>query len=76
MSGLRLFQLLRRRGLIFVAAALVLIGAALLHATVFPDRPLLAFVLTFALSCATLIFLSRVRKGWRLEALSERPASG
>jgi hypothetical protein len=37
---------------------------------------LLAFVLTFALACATLIFLSRVRKGWRLEALSERPASG
>jgi hypothetical protein len=36
---------------------------------------LLAFVLTFLLSCAATIFIARVRAGWRLEALSERPAS-
>jgi hypothetical protein len=36
----------------------------------------LAFFLTFAASCATLIFLARVREGWRLAALSERPAGG
>jgi hypothetical protein len=33
----------------------------------------LVFVLTFALACATLIFLSRVTMGWRLASLSERP---
>jgi hypothetical protein len=36
---------------------------------------LLAFVLTFLASCASMIFLHRVRAGWRLEALSERAAS-
>jgi hypothetical protein len=34
----------------------------------------LSFLLTFAVSCATLIFLSRLREGWRLAALSERTA--
>jgi hypothetical protein len=33
----------------------------------------LAFVLTLAISCATVIFLARVRAGWRQAALSERP---
>jgi hypothetical protein len=33
----------------------------------------LAFVLTLAVSCATVIFLARVRAGWRQAALSERP---
>ena len=37
---------------------------------------LLAFVLTFGASCATVIFFRRVRDGWRLEALSERTAAG
>ena len=37
---------------------------------------LVAFILTFALACATLIFLSRVSLGWRLASLSDRPASG
>jgi hypothetical protein len=36
---------------------------------------LLAFLLTFALACATLIFLSRVSLGWRMASLSERQAS-
>jgi hypothetical protein len=33
---------------------------------------ILAFLVTLGLSCATLIFLSRLREGWRLAALSER----
>jgi hypothetical protein len=37
---------------------------------------LLAFFITFAASCATLIFVARVRHGWRLAAMSERPAAG
>jgi hypothetical protein len=36
---------------------------------------LLAFVFTFLLSCAATIVIARVRAGWRLEAMSERPAS-
>ena len=36
---------------------------------------LVAFLFTFALACATLIFLSRVSVGWRLASLSDRPAS-
>jgi hypothetical protein len=35
----------------------------------------LVFILTFLASCASVIFLARVRAGWRLEALSERAAS-
>ena len=34
----------------------------------------LVFMLTFLASCATVIFIGRVRAGWRLEALSERAA--
>ena len=34
----------------------------------------LVFILTFLLACATTIFISRTRAGWRLEALSERAA--
>lgn len=33
---------------------------------------LVAFILVFALACATLIFLSRLSLGWRLASLSER----
>lgn len=33
---------------------------------------LLAFLVTFGLSCASVIFLRRVREGWRLAALTER----
>jgi hypothetical protein len=36
---------------------------------------LLAFLMTFAASCATLIFASRVKHGWRLAALTERAAA-
>lgn len=32
----------------------------------------LAFLFTFAISCATVIFFSRVRQGWRMAALAER----
>jgi len=35
---------------------------------------LLVFVVVFLISCASLIFISRIRAGWRLEALSEAPA--
>jgi hypothetical protein len=34
----------------------------------------LACLLTFLASCATIVFVARVRAGWRLAALSERPA--
>ena len=37
---------------------------------------ILAFLITLAASCATAIFVARVRDGWRLAALSERPAGG
>jgi hypothetical protein len=36
----------------------------------------LAFVLTFGLSCASLLFIRRVREGWRLAALADRPVEG
>ncbi len=36
---------------------------------------LVVFVLTFLLACATTVVISRVRAGWRLEAMSERTAS-
>ncbi|MFZ0041392.1 MAG: hypothetical protein WAK93_08800 [Solirubrobacteraceae bacterium] len=35
---------------------------------------LLVFILTFLLACATTIFTSRIRAGWRLEELSDRTA--
>jgi hypothetical protein len=35
----------------------------------------LAFLLTFAISCATVIFFARVRQGWRMAALAERGAA-
>ena len=37
---------------------------------------ILVFILTFLASCASVVFLARVRAGWRLEALSERTAAG
>jgi hypothetical protein len=36
---------------------------------------LLAFALTFSLASATVIFFSRVRRGWRVAALAEQQAS-
>jgi hypothetical protein len=36
---------------------------------------LLAFLITFGVSAGTVIFISRVRAGWRLAALEERAAS-
>jgi hypothetical protein len=35
---------------------------------------LLAFLLTFLASCATVVFIARVRAGWRLAPLSQRTA--
>jgi hypothetical protein len=35
----------------------------------------LAFVLTFAFTCASVLFIARVRAGWRQQALSENAAS-
>jgi hypothetical protein len=37
---------------------------------------LLMFLVTFGLSCASFIYLDRVRKGWKLAAMSEQPAGG
>jgi hypothetical protein len=37
---------------------------------------LLAFILTFLVSCATVTFIARAREGWRLQALSERAVGG
>lgn len=37
---------------------------------------ILAFLLTFAASCATAIFLHRIHEGWRLAALLEQGAPG
>lgn len=59
---IRLQQLGRARG-------------AVINESVHWQVAFLAFVLTFALSCATLIVVSRVWRGWQLAALSERPAS-
>ena len=36
---------------------------------------LVAFILAFALACATLVFLSRVFRGWRLASLADGPLS-
>jgi hypothetical protein len=36
---------------------------------------LLAFVLTFGFSCASLIYIDRVRQGWKLAAMAENAAS-
>jgi hypothetical protein len=36
---------------------------------------MVAFVLTFGLSCASLVFLARVREGWRLAAASDAMAA-
>jgi hypothetical protein len=33
---------------------------------------LLTFLLVFAISCATVVFLARIRQGWRLAVLTER----
>jgi hypothetical protein len=35
---------------------------------------LVVFILTFAFSCATVIYIDRVRKGWKQAALAERDA--
>jgi hypothetical protein len=47
---------------------------AVINESVHWQIALLAFIFTFALACATLIFLSRVSLGWRLASLSDRPA--
>jgi hypothetical protein len=41
---------------------LVLIGAAVLHATVFPDRPVLAFVMSLASGGAATVILTRLER--------------
>jgi hypothetical protein len=37
---------------------------------------LLTFLLVFAISCATVVFLARVRRGWQMAVLTERSAGG
>ena len=34
----------------------------------------LVFLLTFGLACASAIYFSRIRRGWRLAARSDQPA--
>jgi hypothetical protein len=58
---IQLFQLGRARG-------------AVVNEGVRWQVALLAFFLTFAVSCATVTFAARVKQGWRLAALNERPA--
>ena len=53
-------QQLLGRGLIFLAAVLVLIGGAVLHATVFPGRPVLAFVLSLGSGGAATALLTQL----------------
>jgi hypothetical protein len=36
---------------------------------------ILAFLVTFGVSCSTVVFASRVREGWRLAALADRTAT-
>jgi hypothetical protein len=36
----------------------------------------LAFVLTFSVACATVIFFSRISRGWRIAALADQQAAG
>jgi hypothetical protein len=36
----------------------------------------LAFAVTFALSCGTVLFFRRTREGWRLAGVPERPVAG
>jgi len=59
---IRLMQLGRARG-------------AVINGGVDLQVAFLAFILTFALSCATVIFIHRVHQGWRRAALAERPAT-
>jgi hypothetical protein len=40
-----------------------------------PQVAILAFLLTFGISCASVIFLRRVREGWRLAALADKAAA-
>ena len=37
---------------------------------------IVAFLLTFAVACATVLFLARARRGWQVSALAERTATG
>lgn len=60
---IRLVQLGRARG-------------AVINGGIEWQAAILAFLITLAASCATAIFVARVRDGWRLAALSERPAGG
>jgi len=60
---IRLTQLGRARGVVINEGIQLQVAA-------------LAFVLTFAAACATVIFFRRVRDGWRLEALSEQTPAG
>ena len=36
----------------------------------------LAFALTFAFACATVIFMSRITHGWRMAALADQQTAG
>jgi hypothetical protein len=47
---------------------------AVINASIDVQVAVLVFLITFGIACATLIFASRVRDGWRAEALRERAA--
>jgi hypothetical protein len=46
-----------------------------INPSVKPQMAILAFLLTLGVSCATVIFVARVRAGWHQAALSERAAA-
>jgi hypothetical protein len=53
----------------------VVLGRAkgtVINASIHWQVPLVAFLLTLGASCATLIFLARVRRGWQLATIAER----
>jgi hypothetical protein len=60
-AQIRLLQLGRARG-------------GVINGGVSWSAALLAFLLTLAFSCATVVFLARLRAGWRLESRAERTA--
>ena len=48
---------------LYVAAAMVLMGATVLHSTVLPDRPGIAFFLSLASGTVATIIMTRLGRG-------------
>jgi hypothetical protein len=50
-------------------------SGAVINGGISIQAAILAFLLTFAASCATVVFIHRVRRGWQLAALTERTSA-